>query len=157
MFLIPTPQDKTHFLIFDYLRNFDFFRAHKDGLQGSEGQSLSEAIFAKRVRLIHHLQHSAFIDRPYQKIRSGLVGTVLQQVNALNPDLISVRLKLQYVEKYKRPEAFDYLSDLDQRELMVHLAPLVYMDETDEYAKRFDNFMYVNDCPIEGGPPFKNS
>lgn len=26
--------------------------------------------------------------------------------------------------------------------LTAHIAPLVYMDETDEYAKRFDNFMY---------------
>lgn len=41
-------QDKTHFVIFDYLGNFEFFRAHKEGLLGKETQSLSEAIFAKR-------------------------------------------------------------------------------------------------------------
>jgi len=135
-------QDKTHFLIFDYLGNFEFFRVHQEGLQGSEGQSLSEAIFTKRVRLIHHLQHSAFVDQPYQELRTGLVEAVLQQINMLNPGLISVRLKLQYVEKYKKREALVYLSDLDKRDLIVHLAPLVFMDDPDEYAKRFDNFMY---------------
>ena len=87
-------QDKTHFLIFDYLGNFEFFRVHQEGLQGSEGQSLSEAIFTKRVRLIHHLQNSAYVDQSYQEIRTGLVEAVLQQINMLNPDLISVT-KLQ--------------------------------------------------------------
>jgi type I restriction enzyme R subunit len=62
-------QDKTHFIIFDYLGNFEFFREHKEGLLGSETLSLTEAIFAKRVRLIHHLQQSAFINEPYQVIQ----------------------------------------------------------------------------------------
>ncbi len=149
-------QDKTHFLIFDYLGNFEFFRVHQEGLQGSEGQSLSEAIFTKRVRLIHHLQNSAYVDQSYQEIRTGLVEAVLQQINMLNPDLISVRLKLQYVEKYKKREAFVYLSDLDKRDLIVHLAPLVFMNDPDEYAKRFDNFMYgLMIAQIEGLGQFK--
>jgi len=47
-------QDKTRFVIFDYLGNFEFFRQNKDGLLGTGAKSLSERIFAKRVRLIHH-------------------------------------------------------------------------------------------------------
>jgi len=94
-------QDKTHFVIFDYLGNFEFFRENKEGLLGNETQSLSEAIFAKRVRLIHHLQQSAFIDEPYQAIRTGLIETALQQINVLNIELVSVKMQLQYIEKYK--------------------------------------------------------
>ncbi len=149
-------QDKTHFNIFDYLSNFEFFRAYKDGSQGNEMQSISEAIFAKRVRLIHHLQHSAFIDEPYQAIRTGLIETVLNQINSLNTELVSVRLQLQHIEKYKSKDAFVCLSDLDKHNLITYLAPIVYMDDTDEYAKQFDNFMYgIMIAQIEALPQFK--
>lgn len=148
-------QDKTHFVIFDYLGNFEFFRQNKDGLQGNETQSLSEAIFAKRVRLIYHLQHSAFIDEPYRAIRTDLIENIVQQINALNTELVSVKMQLQYIEKYKNANAFVCLSDLDKYNLISFLAPLVYMDDTDEYAKRFDNFMYgLMIAQIEGIPHF---
>ncbi|WP_088227375.1 DEAD/DEAH box helicase family protein [Desulfosporosinus sp. FKB] len=149
-------QDKTHFVIFDYLGNFEFFRQHKEGLPGNETLSLSEAIFSKRVRLIHHLQQSAFIDEPYQVMRSGLIELVLQQINALNTELVSVKLQLQHIEKYKHAEAFVSLSDIHKHNLIAHLAPIVYMDDTDESAKRFDNLMYgIMLAQIEGLPQFK--
>jgi len=149
-------QDKVHFVIFDYLGNFEFFRENKDGLQGNVGQSISEAIFAKRVRLIHHLQQSTFTDDSYQEIRTGLISNVRQQVNSLNTELVSVKLQLQHVEKYKREDAFIYLSEQDKHNLISHLAPIVYMDDTDEFAKRFDNFMYgIMIAQIEGMAQFK--
>jgi len=134
--------DKQYFLIFDYLGNFEFFRTNKDGIESSDVQSTTEAIFSKRIRLIHHLQHSAFMDEGHQQLRNSLIETVLAQINALNTELVSVKLQLQYVEKYKNAEAFICLSDTDKHDLINYLAPLVYMDDNDEYAKRFDNFMY---------------
>lgn len=149
-------EDKTRFVIFDYLGNFEFFRQHKEGLQGNEAQSLSEAIFAKRIRLIHHMQQSIFIDESYQTIRTDLIKTVTQQINALNTELVSVKMQLQYIEKYKSTEAFVCLTDLDKANLITYLAPIVYMDDTDEHAKRFDNFMCgLMIAQIEGLPQFK--
>lgn len=122
---------------------------------GNETHSLSEAIFAKRVRLIHHLQHSVFIDEPYQVIRTGLIETVLNQINVLNTDLVSVKLQLQYIEKYKSVDSFVCLSDTDKHNLVTYLAPIVYMDDMDEAAKRFDNFMYgIMIAQIEDLPQF---
>ncbi|TBL68364.1 DEAD/DEAH box helicase family protein [Paenibacillus thalictri] len=135
-------EDKTRFIIFDYLGNFEFFRQHQEGLQGSDTQSLSEAIFAKRVRLIHHIQQSVYIDEPYQTIRTELIETVVKQINLLNPELVSVKMQLQHVEKYKHKAAYVCLSDVDKSNQIAYLAPIVYMDDTDEHAKRFDNFMY---------------
>ncbi len=135
-------QDKQYFLIFDYLSNFEFFRTHKDGIESGETPSITEAIFAKRVRLIYKLQESAFMGEEYHKLRNSLIETVVAQINALNTELVSVKLQLQYVEKYKTPEAFVYLSDTDKYNLINYLAPLVYMDDADEFAKRFDNLMY---------------
>ena len=40
---------KRRFYIFDYLGNFEFFRENKEGIQSKETQSLTEAIFSKRV------------------------------------------------------------------------------------------------------------
>jgi len=149
-------EDKTHFVIFDYLGNFEFFRQHKEGLPGSEIQTLSEATFAKRVRLIHHLQHAAFAEEPYQALRRELIEAVLKQINDLNTDLVSVKMQLQHIEKFKQAEAFVCLSELDKHNLIEHLAPLVFMSDPDEHAKRFDNFMYgLMIAQIEGLPHFK--
>ena len=49
---------------------------------------------------------------------------------------------MRAVEHFKNQEAFICLSEQDQHELISALAPLVYMDDNDEYAKRFDNLMY---------------
>jgi len=135
-------QHKTHFLIFDYLGNFEFFRAHKEGIEPPAVPSLTEAIFAKRVRLIQALQEAAYVDEPYQKLRNELIDTVVGQINALNPELIAVKLKLQHVVKFKEKSSFACLSSADVHDLNEHLAPLVYMEEADEHAKSFDNFMY---------------
>ncbi|MGE4273107.1 MAG: DEAD/DEAH box helicase family protein [Desulfitobacterium sp.] len=135
-------QDKTHFVIFDYVGNFEFFRANKDGIEPAAIQSLSEAIFSKRVRLIQTLQEGAFMEEPYQVMRTELIETLVRQINALNTELVAVKLQLQYIVKYKEKSSFVCLNSSDVHDLNTYLAPLVYMDETDEYAKSSDNFMY---------------
>jgi type I restriction enzyme R subunit len=150
--------DKRRFFIFDYLGNFEFFRAHKEGVEGKETLSISEAIFAKRVRIILHLQESAFAGDDYQHWRSELVGLVLKQIQHLNPELIAVKLKLQYVEKFRHQKAFVCLSEQAKHDLIAELAPLVFMEDTDEYAKRFDNFMYgLILAQLEARPSFKTA
>ena len=61
---------------------------------------------------------------------------------ALNRELISVKLRMQYVEKYREKESFLCLSEGDKGELLTQIAPLVRSPEPDESARRFDNFMY---------------
>ncbi|MGN7764870.1 DEAD/DEAH box helicase family protein [Paenibacillus sp. 22594] len=151
-------EDKTRFVIFDYLGNFEFFRQNKEGLQGNEAYSLSEAIFAKRVRLIQHLQQSVFIDEPYQLIRTELIESVIGQIQALNTELASVKLQLQHIEKYKHQAAFVCLLEQDQSNLIKYVAPIVYMEDADEHAKRFDNLMYsLMLAQAEESPQYKKS
>lgn len=64
------------------------------------------------------------------------------QVLELNTELIAVKLRMQSVEKFKRPGSFDFISEGDKGELLQQIASIVRLDDTDEYAKRFDNFMY---------------
>ena len=137
-----TYTDKRRFLIFDYCGNFEYFREHKEGYETRETKTLSENIFGKQIKIAMALQESTFAGEDYQMWRSEIVNTCHKQVMALNADLIAVKLRMQYVEKYKKPEALVSISEGDKGELLTQIAPLVRSDEADEFAKRFDNFMY---------------
>ena len=148
--------DKKRFLIFDYCGNFESFRAHKGGYGSKEAKSLTENIFGKKVRLAVMLQESAYADDAYQAWRTELVGVCYAQVTELNTDLIAVKLRMQSVEKFKKPGAFNFISEGDKGELLQQIAPIVQMDDNDEYAKRFDNFMYgLMIAAMEQMPSFK--
>lgn len=150
--------DKRRFLIFDYCGNFEYFRTHKEGFEARETKTLSENIFGKRVRLAALLQESAYAGEAFQTWRGELTETCHNQVTALNQELISVRLRLRYVEKYRETSAFQHISEGDKSELLQHIAPLVQMQETDESAKRFDNFMYgLLLAHMEQMPAFKHA
>ena len=137
-----TYTDKRRFLIFDYCGNFEYFREYKEGYETRETKTLSENIFGKQIKIAMALQESAFAGEDYQMWRSEIVNACHKQVMALNSDLIAVKLRMQYVEKYKKPEAFVSISEGDKGELLTQIAPLVRSDEADEFAKRFDNVMY---------------
>ena len=148
--------DKRRFLIFDYCGNFEYFREHKEGYEARETKTLSENIFGKQIKIAMALQESTFAGENYQLWRNELVETCHKQVTALNPKLISVKLQMQYVEKYKKQDAFLSISEGDKGELLTQIAPLVQSEETDEFAKRFDNFMYgLMLAHIEQMPAFK--
>ena len=148
--------DKKRFLIFDYCGNFEYFRAHKEGYESKEAKSLTENIFGKQVKLAVMLQESAYADDAYQAWRTELVCVCYAQVTELNTDLIAVKLRMQSVEKFKKPGAFNFISEGDKGELLQQIAPIVRLDDTDEYAKRFDNFMYgLMIAAMEQMPSFK--
>ena len=134
--------DKRRFLIFDYCGNFEFFRENGEGYEIKETKTLSENIFCKRIQLAVPLQESTWADEKYQNWRSRIVDVCRSQVAALSADLIAVRMRMQYVEKYRKPEAFACISEMDKGELLQKISPVVQPEDTEEFAKRFDNLMY---------------
>jgi len=135
-------KDKCRFMIFDYCGNFEYFRENKNGRETKEVMTLSESIYCKQIRLIHGLQESAFAGEEYQAFRRGLADICHQGVCDLSYELMAVRLKRKYVEKFKERSSFDTLSEMDKSDLIKQIAPLISSRDTDEFAKRFDNFMY---------------
>ncbi|MDY4672990.1 MAG: DEAD/DEAH box helicase family protein, partial [Desulfovibrio sp.] len=133
---------KKRFLIFDYCGNFEYFRQVKHTTEGEVPISLSENIFRKCVRLVAAFQDASKFDGAYQPWRRELTELCQGRIAGLNTDLFHVRLALKHVEKFKKPEAFICLSELDQQELTEHIAPLVHFDDPDDMALRFDNFIY---------------
>lgn len=134
--------DKRRFYIFDYCMNFEFFRVHQDGLKGKETPSLTESIFVKRVRIIEKLQDPKYAGDKERAWRDELVKICQDQILSLNDELITVKLEKEYVVKYRKPDAFQYISEKTRGELIEHIAHLVKSDDQDLMAKRFDNFMY---------------
>ncbi len=105
--------DKRRFLIFDYCGNFEYFREHKEGYETREAKTLSENIFGKRIKLAVLMQDAAYADDKFQAWRTELVTGCQGQVLQLSMELVEVRLRMQYVEKYKKPGAFDFISESD--------------------------------------------
>jgi type I restriction enzyme R subunit len=66
---------------------------------------------------------------------------LIDQTKQLNTDSFIVRQQWKTVEKYKDPNAWNALSDLDVKELFDHIAPLMSETDQDEMAKRFDVLM----------------
>ncbi len=148
--------DKKRFLIFDYCGNFEYFREHKEGYEGKDTKTLSENIYGKKIRIAVCLQESVYSDEEYVSWRSEIIRECHAQVMELKTELISVRLRMQYVEKYKNADAFKYINEGDKGELLQYIAPLVHLNDDDEMAKRFDNFMYgLMLSDIEQMPAFK--
>ena len=147
---------KKHFLIFDYCGNFKFFRENKEGYESREIKTLSEEIFIKRIKIAADLQAADFADEKYQNWRKELVTICHEQITSLNTELISVKLKRKYVEKYRNKAEFEDITESKKSELEKELADLVKTNDTDEYAKRFDNLIYgLIISSIEGLPGFK--
>lgn len=62
------------------------------------------------------------------------------------------------MEKFKQETDFDVISEGDKGELLQHIAPLVHLNDEDELAKRFDNFMYgLMLASMEQMPSFKRA
>lgn len=133
---------KKYFYIFDYLRNFEFFREEKNGIEGASGKSVSERIFAHKCSVIKLLQDSTWADQKFLDYRNQLVNEVHAQVSALNTKLTPVHLVLKHVLKFQNEKSFECLTNEDVMNLTKYIAPLVFNGELDQYAKGFDNFCY---------------
>ena len=150
--------DKRRFIIFDYCNNFEFFREHKNGYESKETKTLSENIFGKKINLAIVLQDSKYAAQKYQDWRREIVEECKKQVDKLNTELISVKMQLQYVNKFRNLEIYSFINETDKGELIKYIAPLVVYEEKDEYAKRFDNFMYgLMLASVENLPGFKHA
>ena len=149
---------KKRFLIFDYCGNFEYFREKPNGFESKETKSLAESIYCKEVSLVVALQNPIYLETEYQELREDHRKKCFERVLALNNALLAVRLNKEYVEKYKENKAFDYINETDKSELESHIAPLVFYEEKDEFALRFDNFMYeLMLSDIESLPTFKKA
>ncbi len=130
--------DKRRFYIFDYCGNFEFFRENQNITEGGMVKSLSENIFGKKISIIKKLQEN----KEYEDFRSELIDSVYVQISNLNTEQFHINLERRAVENFKNKEKLNFISDEDKNTLLKKIAPLVFMNDKDEKAKRFDNIIY---------------
>jgi type I restriction enzyme R subunit len=143
--------DKKEFIIFDFCENFEFFNNKPKGVEGASGKSLSQRLFEIRLKLSFILlnDESAELKEYGKAILQGLV----EQTQALNTESFVVRQNWREVEKYKDANSWNALSELDVKELVDKIAPLVVETNQDEMAKRFDATLLDIQLSILEGMP----
>ena len=114
-------KDKDCFYIFDFCGNFEFFRENPHGKEAPLQGTLHGAIF---------------------KFRDSLVEDLLAKAKELNRKNFSIRQHLKCVEIFSSEETYKSLTFEELEILRNELAPLVYSDEDEINAVRFDSLMY---------------
>lgn len=137
--LFANNEDKKEFVIFDFCENFEFFNVHPKGIDGNAGKSLSQLLFELRLRLAFALLGQE--ENELKEFGHSIIDQLVKQTQALNGESFIVRQHWEVVEKYRDPNAWNALSDLDIKELHDHIAPLMMETDQDELAKRFDALM----------------
>jgi type I restriction enzyme R subunit len=132
-------EDKKEFVIFDFCENFEFFNTHPKGIDGNYGKSLSQRLFELRLRLAFALLSQD--DAALKEYGQSIIDQLVKQTQELNGESFIVRQHWEVVEKYRDVNAWNALTDLDIKELHVHIAPLMIEADQDELAKRFDALM----------------
>lgn len=96
-------KDKTHFIIFDYCGNFEYFDAHPDGTDGMGGRSLSQRLFEVRLDILHELQRIEYQEqefaRSYYNKTKDLLHAAVYRIKGHSARM-QVRAEMQYVDKY---------------------------------------------------------
>ncbi|WP_342559799.1 DEAD/DEAH box helicase family protein [Psychrobacillus sp. FSL W7-1457] len=134
-------KDKEYFLIFDYLRNFEYFRANEKGEETKITQTLTEKLFNSKVDIVRELQGTQYQAAPYSAYRAQLLDEILADVRALNDENFRIRQHLQYVHKYQNEENWQALTVVQTNEVKEKISPLITPIDDDELAKRFDLLM----------------
>lgn len=132
--------DKKEFIIFDFCENFEFFGKKPEGVDGSTGKTLSQRLFELRLKLVTYLQQQE--NDQLKEYGKQLQQYLYGQVAALNEESFLVRQHWRTVEKYKDAHYWNALNELDVKELVTEIAPLVVEADEDELAKRFDLLAY---------------
>ncbi len=96
-------------------------------------------MFELRLRLAFVLLQQT--ETELKEYGQSIIDQLIQQTQALNVDSFIVRQDWAVAEKYRDPNSWNALTDLDIKELFDHIAPLMTESDQDEMAKRFDALM----------------
>ena len=136
-------EDKTGFYIFDCCKNFEFFAEDKKGIETGLSESLTEKIYNYKLDLIIELQNLEYqSNEQFVEYRENLIGEFLDAINELNIDNFAIKARKEYIEKYKKEDNWNCLTEISKLEIKEKLTPLFISKEQDEFAKRFDNLVF---------------
>lgn len=132
-------EDKNHFLIFDYFNNL------KDDNPESIKQpiTLYQKIFEIRLKMMCEMQtakHQLIKEHQdyYHELKEELIRLV-KYLKEVGSKRLSVRANMKFVDKYYDERKWQYISELEQKEINYSLKPLIESDiKEDYYSLSFD-------------------
>ncbi|ROT18087.1 DEAD/DEAH box helicase [Muribaculaceae bacterium Isolate-110 (HZI)] len=132
-------KDKERFYIFDWGGNFKYFGQNPKERKAIKSVSLTERLFGVRAAIACALQASQYQADDFAKGFHDELKTMLQSdVAKLYDSHISVRNHWRAVSKYRDPEVWQYISEVDVLDLKNEIAPLLPKSTENELAKKFD-------------------
>jgi type I restriction enzyme, R subunit len=132
-------EDKTHFVIFDYCQNFEFFDANPDGVKGRLVKSLTQQIFEAKLEVAMLIRDNSESTDEQKVLAEGYIVELHQAVAALDRERFVVKAKLRFVVEFGHAERWLNLSKGDMLDINNELSGLVLPDDKDdELARRFD-------------------
>ncbi|MGV3614086.1 MAG: DEAD/DEAH box helicase family protein [Fimbriimonas sp.] len=164
-------EDKRHFYVFDYCLNLEFFRQEMDGTDGAAGQSLSQRLFAARLKLLGAMSHSkagAAAVRQHMvqygsepqtdaQVFDAIIDLLRTEVESMNTDNFIVRAKRRLVEKYRGTDAWTEVTPEMLAELEREIAGLPSEKEPEAVeSKQFDLLILrLQLATLQAKPGFK--
>lgn len=138
-------QDKEYFYIFDWGGNFKYFGENPKEGKAVRTVSLTERLFGVRADVVCALQAPQYQADDFSKGLHDELKVVLQGETAKLSDAhIAVRNHWPAVDKFRKPESWQYISEVDVLDLKNEIAPLLPKSMENELAKKFDLFaLYV--------------
>ncbi len=132
-------QDKTHFVIFDYCQNFEFFDANPDGVQGRLVKSLIQQVFEAKLEVAMLIRDNTERTEEQGALAESYINELYQAISGLDRNRFVVKAKLRYVVEFSDQQRWQNLSKSDLLDINTELANLVLADKNDdEFARRFD-------------------
>lgn len=135
-------KDKKKFLIFDYCNVFEYFDEHPEGAEGVEQVSLTQRLFKVRLQIAEALQDAKYQEDAFAKQLHDELKVILHgQVCDLSSKIIAVRENWELIERFRKKEAWEYITEIDVRKLDVSVGPILRVEQDDLSAKTFDFIM----------------
>ncbi len=126
---------KTHFLIFDHWKNFEYFDLHYQAAQPKPVKSLTQLVFEARIKLAETaLQHSN------PEAFDTAIGLIARDIADLPGETIAVREKWKEVSTLNDPDLLQRFDPVTKAALLGEIAPLMQWRDISgsESAHRFD-------------------
>lgn len=130
--------DKGYFLVFDYLRNFEYFRENENGEETPITTTLTEKIFNTKVDIVRELQDLQYQEENYVNYRQKLLDEILADIRILNEENFRVHQNIKFIHKYRNEANWQAISVIQTNEIKENVSPLIIPFDDEELAKRFD-------------------
>ncbi|VFQ47223.1 DEAD/DEAH box helicase family protein [Desulfoluna butyratoxydans] len=135
-------EDKTHFLIFDFCQNLEFFEEDPDGDEGHVSKGMTQRIFEAKLEVALGIRRKEDRSDDEAAYAESLVDELHHNVEGLNRDRFMVKAELRHVMEYKERQRWENLTMGDMHDINTHISHLmVPTPGDDELARRFDLLM----------------